>query len=354
MKGDSWAIRKPMHKDTVYGEVNLRRIDEVQLKKAVANPKAVVDKDLKKKLMAMIEFGFDLKKIKQYFEDNKDAWQDINLKKIKVYYFTKETDDRFFATRFGNDIVSLFAKVDKQSKAKDIISSITDTGIQKILLRHLEANDNDVQKAFSAEGVEQMNRNIVELNNGKPHKPIYKVRKYEQADKFAVGVKGNKGSKFVEAAKGTNLFFAVYQKEMVDSTTGDIIKKRIFDTIPLKTVIDRQKNMQTVAPEEKDGAKLLFVLSPNDLVYLPTDEEISSGIINQPLGRDRIYKMVSSSGNQCFYIKYNVASSIVDKFEFSPLNKMERALTGEMIKEICVPIKVDRLGNVIEINNQAL
>ena len=334
--------------------MNLRRIDEVQLKKAVANPKAVVDKDLKKKLMAMIELGFDLKKIKQYFEDNKDAWQDIDLKKIKVYYFTKETNDRFFATRFGNDIVSLFAKVDKQSKAKDIISSITDTGIQKILLRHLEANDNDVQKAFSAEGVEQMNRNIVELNNGKPHKPIYKVRKYEQADKFAVGVKGNKDSKFVEAAKGTNLFFAVYQKETVDSTTGDIIKKRIFDTIPLKTVIDRQKNMQTVAPEEKDGAKLLFVLSPNDLVYLPTEEEISSGIINQPLERDRIYKMVSSSGNQCFYIKYNVASSIVDKFEFSPLNKMERALTGEMIKEICVPIKVDRLGNVIEINNQAL
>ena len=199
-----------------------------------------------------------------------------------------------------------------------------------------------------------MNRNITVLNQGKWHQPIYKVRIYEKADKFAVGVKGNKGSKFVEAAKGTNLFFAVYQKEMVDSTTGDIIKKRIFDTIPLKTVIDRQKNMQTVAPEEKDGAKLLFVLSPNDLVYLPTDEEISSGIINQPLERDRIYKMVSSSGNQCFYIKYNVASSIVDKFEFSPLNKMERALTGEMIKEICVPIKVDRLGNVIEINNQAL
>ena len=25
VKGDRWAIRKPMHKDTVYGEVNLRR-----------------------------------------------------------------------------------------------------------------------------------------------------------------------------------------------------------------------------------------------------------------------------------------------------------------------------------------
>lgn len=112
--------------------------------------------------------------------------------------------------------------------------------------------------------------------------------------------------------------------------------------------------MQTVAPEEKDGAKLLFVLSPNDLVYLPTEEEISSGIINQPLERDRIYKMVSCTGTECYFIPFTVATPIVDKIEYFSLNKIGRALTGEMIKEICVPIKVDRLGNVIEINNQAL
>ena len=59
--------------------------------------------------------------------------------------------------------------------------------------------------------------------------------------------------------------------------------------------------------------------------------------------------MVSSSGNQCFFVKENVASPIIDKTEFSALNKMERAITGEMIKEVCVPVKVDRLGNIIKI-----
>ena len=49
------------------------------------------------------------------------------------------------------------------------------------------------------------------LNNGNFHQPIYKVRTYEQADKFAVGQTGNKSTKFVEAAKGTNLFFAIYE-----------------------------------------------------------------------------------------------------------------------------------------------
>lgn len=126
----------------------------------------------------------------------------------------------------------------------------------------------------------------------------------------------------------------------------------MFDTIPLKTVIDRLKNGQTPAPEEKDGAKLLFVLSPNDLVYLPTEDEVKNGTINRPLDKRRIYKMISSSGNQCFFLQYNVASTIVDKMEFSPLNKMERAITGEMIKEKCVPIKVDRLGNITEVNNE--
>ena len=40
--------------------------------------------------------------------------------------------------------------------------------------------------------------------------------------------------------------------------------------------------------------------------------------------------------------------------EGSPKSKNERALTGEMIKETCIPIKVDRLGHVIKIGNQTV
>ena len=34
----------------------------------------------------------------------------------------------------------------------------------------------------------------------------------------------------------------------------------------------------------------------------------------------------------------------------SPKSKNERAITGEMIKEIGIPLKVDRLGNIVEVN----
>jgi CRISPR-associated endonuclease Csn1 len=102
------------------------------------------------------------------------------------------------------------------------------------------------------------------------------------------------------------------------------------------------------------GDKLLFYLSPNDLVYVPGEEEILLGMIREQILVDRIYKMVSSSGTQCPFIAHRVAKSIVDKLEFTRHNKMERAISGEMIKEVCIPLKVDRLGNITYIGTEFL
>ncbi|MGL5957682.1 MAG: type II CRISPR RNA-guided endonuclease Cas9, partial [Phocaeicola sp.] len=291
--GDSWAIRKSMHKDTVFGEINLRRIKAVSLNEAIKNPKAIVDKDLKKRIIELIALTYDAKRIKKYFEENKDTWQDINLSKIEIYIFTKDTKDRFFATR-----KSLDSSFDK----KRIEASIADTGIQKILLAHLGNHSNNPELAFSADGIDEMNKNIVSLNNGKKHQPISKVRVYEKADKFAIGQTGNKPAKFVEAAKGTNLFFAVYENSLEDKN-GEITKKRSYATIPLNVVIDRQKQGLPTAPNDENGNQPIFVLSPTDLVYLPTEEERKEGVDWKRIDRNRIYKMVSSSGNQCFFIK---------------------------------------------------
>ncbi len=337
--GTNWAIRKPMHKDTVFGRVNLRQIKTVSLNEAIKNPSSIVEKDFKIKIKQLLQLGYNAKKIKKYVEDNSDVWQDINLSKIKVYYFSDDTKDKYFATR---------KPLDTTFNKKKIEESVTDTGIQKILLRHLTIKDNNPEIAFSIDGIDEMNSNIIELNDGHYHQPIFKVRVYEKADKCAVGVKGNKSSKYVEAAKGTNLYFAIYETETQDEHTGQIIKKRTYATIPLNVVIDRLKKGLSPAPEDEKGNAPKFVLSPNDLVYIPTNNELKSGYSDFRFDKDRIYKMVSSSGYQCFFIKSTVASSIVDKVEFSAANKMERALTGEMIKEVCIPVKVDRLGNIIK------
>ena len=165
------------------------------------------------------------------------------------------------------------------------------------------------------------------------------ARIYEAANKFAVGSTGNKKDKYVEAAKGTNLYFAVYSNK-----DG----KRSFETIALNEVIERLKNGLSPVPEvNSSNDKLLFWLSPNDLVYVPSEEERKNGILLSTICTDRIYKMVSSSGIQCQFISHRVAKSIVDKLEFTRHNKMERAITGEMIKEVCIPIRVNRLGEIV-------
>ena len=336
-KGDCWSIRKPLHKETVFGEVNLRKEKTVSLKEALANVKFIINKELKHKLTELINQGWNEKQIKEYFEKNKDIWQDVNLKKIPIYYFTKDTKERYFASR---------KLLDDSFDKKAIESSITDTGIQTILLKHLEIEGGDPKIAFSPEGIERMNKNIKELNGGIKHKPIYKVRKYEKAEKFAVGQRGNKSSKFVEAAKGTNLYFAIYEEEAFDNSRGEMVKHRTYATIPLNIVISRLKDGLQPVPANADGVLPKFVLSPNDLVYIPTPDEIKKGLLPAVPDSGRIYKMVSSSGSQCFFIPFSVASLLCDKKEYSPLNKMERAVTNEMIKEICVPLNVDRLGNI--------
>ena len=326
-KGDHLAIRKPLHKDTVYGLVNMRKQKAVKLSVALQTPERIVDKAVKLKVKELLQLNYTHKLIEKYFVENKSIWPDLDVKKVQVYYFTNEVEkERMVAVR-------------KPLGPDTKIEDITDSGIQAILSRHLEKCGGKKDIAFAPEGIEQLNANIRDYNNGKFHQPIRFVRLAEpMGQKFAIGTRGCNHDKFVVTAKGTNLFFAVYQKE-----DG----KRVYETIPLNIVIERQKQGLSSAPEKNaDGANLLFVLSPNDSVYLPTTEELESSIDFKHLDKNRIYKMVSATGNRCYFIPYQVANTIIDKVEFTQLNKVEFALTGESIKETCFPIKVDRLGNI--------
>lgn len=340
-KGDNWAIRKPMHKETVFGRVNLRRIKESKLSVAISDSKRIVDKALKKAVIELRAKHFTDKQIEKYIKENAKQYGILNPNKILVYYFTDETNEPLVATRFMKDLVSVFSDAKSEAKALAKIEQITDTGIQKILRNHLISKNGNAELAFSADGVDEMNAHITELNDGKRHMPIYKVRVFEPlGNKFSIG-NGAKASKYVEAAKGTNLFFAIYVDEE---------GKRSYDTIPLNVVIEREKMGLKPAPESNDnGDKLLYCLSPGDLVYVPTPEEIESGQQQFKIDKKRIYKMVSSTGSDCYFIPVSTASVIVDRYEFGSLNKVGRTVSdGVMIKSVCIPIKFNRLGEPIK------
>ena len=332
-----------MHAETVSGKVFLKRIKQshITITNAIEQIELIVDKEVKKQLAT---------KIKQYPNNSEGLKKHIKafpvmidgkaIDKVQVYETIQAT-----ATRKTLDVTFDEKRIEK----------ITDTGIQKILLNHLKqdmyqnAIDENGKKipahevAFSENGLDEVNKNITVLNNGKKHQPIKKIRVFEEGGKFSLGQNGNKADKYVEAAKGTNLFFAIYQ---------DKKGKRNYKTIPFNEVIERQKQGLSSALETDEiGNRLLFTLSPNDLVYIPTeDEKENLTTINfNNLSKEqiqRVYKPVSFTGNRLYAIPNNIATSIVDKMEFTLLNKLEFTLDKESIKEFCLKLEVDRLGKI--------
>lgn len=328
--GDNWAIRKALHKESVFAQVNLRSIQTVNFKTAYEQVLRIVDKRLKRAIRdAKNRYAMRCtdKQILKYLQGMPE-WKDYDFKRIAIYAFSNDQEK--------TQMCAIRKRLD-DSFDKKKIASVTDTGIQQILLHHLEENGNNPKEAFSPEGIERMNANIAALNNGKAHQPIYVVRISEpMGQKFAVGHIGNRSKKFVEAAKGTNLFFAIYD------LGGD---RRGYTSLPFREVVERQKLGYPTAPEtDEEGHRLLFVLRPGDLVYVPTEEQLQSRIDARAIDKSRIYKMVSCTGNECHFIPANTASFIRDKYEYGSLNKLARAITGEMIKEICIPLEIDRLG----------
>ena len=348
-KGDSWAIRKPLHKETVSGAVTIKRIKkgEIRLNSYLDKPEFIVDKEVQKKVNYLHGvFLGDIKKIKQHLKEHPLNINGKTIDKIQVYEWTEG------ATATRTPLSDKFTR--KQLEA------VTDSGIQTILNNHVkkyldENGKEQFDLAFSQEGIEDMNTNIEALNNGKRHKPIRNVRIYEVGNKFPVSEnrKSPKSTKYVEAAKGTNLYFAIYW--------DDEKQKRVFETIPFNEVVEHQKQRATLSKEiqkntpsipiNKGLGQFLFSLSPNDLVYVPTEEEVLNpgsvnikNFTNEQISR--IYKMVSCTGAQGFLILSNVATAIYDKFEYATGNKMERDLDGAMIKDCCWKLEIDRLGNI--------
>jgi CRISPR-associated endonuclease Csn1 len=351
----------------------LRKKKEVSFNAAIKNWDNIVDKQFRKIVKNSLQNGITVDELIKQFKKEPYVVNDRKVEKIEVYYLDSDVS----ATRKSLDITF----------NEKIIESTTDTGIQKILLNHHSSekyqNQTDnagkfispQELAFSPEGIEELNQNIEQLNNGKRHKPIYKVRKYEAlGKKFPIGETGNKQSKYVVAATGTNLFYAVYEGK---NEKDKIVRQ--FNTIPLNEVLPQMKDGSNPIPNKyfdnkRNEYPLLFSLSPNDLVYLPSQEEmlIPSLVDFKSLNREqqsRIYLFVDGSGTTANFIpsssatvifnlnkkeqaKINLNYPIQNEFGVgSPQSKNQKSIDGGMIKESCWKLEVDRIGNIFRSSN---
>jgi CRISPR-associated endonuclease Csn1 len=64
---------------------------------------------------------------------------------------------------------------------------------------------------------------------------------------------------------------------------------------------------------------------------------------------------VSFTKHQCFFIPHYVSRSLDDNSrELGANNKAERAWDGQMIKNVCIKITVNRLGYITEANGRKI
>ena len=263
--------------------------------------------------------------------------------KITLSWVETSKGEFITATRKHLDSSFTFEKINK----------ITDTGIQKILKNYLEAKENNPELAFSAEGIEDLNKNIEKYNDGKSHRPIIKIRLYEKGKgRFVLGQTGNKINKYVQGSP--NLFFAIYKDE-----NG----KKIFESIRLDIVIERLKQgLQAIPETNQNGVSLYESLSPLDLVYIPTEyEQESPHILDfSKLNKTQITRLYNTndfSGVTVYFSQNSFAKHIYPKEMDLSWNEKKQKLSGSFdsktasynntsIKDIFIKVKVDRLGNI--------
>lgn len=179
--------------------------------------------------------------------------------------------------------------------------------------------------------------------------PINKVTRKES------GVKIELNNKLLDGDKGVNQYFVVEIKQEIDKKSGDEKMVRKYYTPKFLDCVERLAKGLPVHDENPNSKYI--VLSPGDLVYVPREGEKVSQIDWSDKKRiaERVYIMKSSSDSLCYFLPGYISSLIapynskVKKGEFESLNKSEKTIDGsQLIKEICVKVKVDRVGNLIK------
>ncbi|WP_295222509.1 type II CRISPR RNA-guided endonuclease Cas9 [uncultured Chryseobacterium sp.] len=393
-KNDSqkhWSIKKPLHKDnpssrietgviskTWYSSLDSLEdiVDENIRNKAIDIFQSVDENEdisnfLKikykeaKELLKMIE-----KKEKESKKEKQLSIREDIIKSIEKLKLDYENEYHPFLIFENENLVEkinfneikyrkyqpLIDLAERKSQAKKIVTldamkkkleKISDAEIKNELLEHLEQSDNDIDIAFSIEGIESFNNKRKEVGKNILKKiPIAE----SGSGKYTVGNKFSNKHKWVEAEQGTNLYFAIYQ---------DKDKIRNFEKISLRTAISRVTNNEEIVPKfNKKGDKLLFFLSPNDIIYLPTIEEFKNpDLISIPnLNKNRFFT-VNDFSKAIYFTPVNISSNIISKEIDMNYDENKDKITGSFdtktascegiqIKDFCWKVNCDRLGNI--------
>ena len=408
----NYSIRQSLHKQTFYG---LRNFCPKAIEEAIKKPDRILDNKVRYLIQLYQQQGMSMERI---------------IELLKPQFATVYVQEKCVITQWSHQLEYLSdikereddKKTSRTGKSLIIreIECVADITIQKILKNHLAKYDSikmtiaeasqcyddivnedqraivneyvtngttkdiliDVfvkersaegktifhnpQIAFSTEGIKDMNCHITELNNGKSHKPIYKVKVTQALGKmFPIAEKipeqpvTAKNKQYVISDAGSNNFCGIYKSD--DGKTAIYVPS-------LKDTIEATRNNEKLFPSTHPNFvdfKYKFTLSPLDLVYVPTQDEIINKYVSNDIDYTRIYVVNDFNDQGKIYFRpYSHANAIIDKEVDLRIDKKGNVIGSfsdkttqcqdQTIRDCCIPIKIDRLGNIIQIGERII
>ena len=394
----NYSVRQSLHEKTFYGK---REFRPIPIEYAIDKPELIVENRIRHLIQKFYQEGMNKEQVIQ------------KLKLTDAVVYVKE---KCAVTQWSHSVDYL--KSSGNSKIIKEIECIADICIQNILKRHLAKYDsvklkvsealsyyddivNEEQKslvdeykkngkdakelidvfvrdrdfgdkplihnpqlAFSVDGIENMNKHIKELNNEKNHKPIYKVKVTQTLGKmFPVAEQEEnkpvvaKNKQYVCTDKGSNKICGIYKSDKGET-------KILLPS--LRDVINAVKNDEELFPvtyPENVDFKFQFTLSPLDMVYMPTKDEIDNGHISDNIDNSRIYIMNNVDDHHMYFRPFNISAEIIENEIDLQKDKNGKIIGSRVfktanrdnmsIKDNFIPLTVDRLGNIIKIGNKA-
>jgi len=211
--------------------------------------------------------------------------------------------------------------------------------------------------AFTPEAIIEMNESeyMKKLNNGKNHKPIFKMRTYTSfgnEKSLSDNRLSVKNKQFVKVDKGTNFYISIYEIENKAKISRNS-PIRMFKEISLFDLIEFQKSANTfdIPIDEniysESGAKynFLFTLTQNDVVKVNTKDDEVVFAFNRFSGSDIYFRPINHASEIEKYEVDRKINSRTGKLGGSQENETT-SIDGEQIKNICWKLKIDCLGNI--------
>lgn len=318
-------LKKYLKKNKYLKDINGDPIRRVRIAVFIpyAAKRVTLDNSFDHKKIDKIPYGDKIKNS----ENNKMTIPQILHKHLLDYEQTKLNNANFNYIDYYNLPKNEKSEFDKTKDAEDI----TNYAKLKEALR----------EAFSDEGLEALDKKIG-----------MKIRKV--TIKEDIGLKKQIQNKIIES--DSNAYFVFYENNITKEHSG-------FASISTYDLIQKKLKNESLLKQQEDCK--IILLQSNDLVYVPTEKERKNNLIDWKDQRhlvERLYRVNDFSEHNVYFVPNNFAKDIIEtelhksvgfkttRLVYYPTTEDQNPQSlqdaSEMIKEFCIKVEINRLGQI--------